>query len=298
MTSNLAPVESLPAEPSPDRSWRGLDMLRGGKGYADAPLGQLHYRDVGPRNAGPALLLVHQSPMSMVEFGAVQNSLAALGVRSVNPDTPGYGLSDQPTCLPTVGGLADNLVALLDHLQVERVVASGHHTGACIAAALAARHPDRVAGVVLHGCPVYTTEEAARYREKSEWDRSAKADGSQLAMLFRLFAKSGEPVTDDKIFAWTWMSLTMFLQGADIGHWAVNRYDMAADLMRVRAPGLIVTETEDIIHHMDERAHAMRPDFALEVLSAAGSTGIMTDADGWARLAVDWMRSVALMAAA
>ena len=159
MTSNLASVERLPAKPSPDRSWQGLDMLHGGKGYVDAPLGQMHYRDVGPRGARPPMLLIHQSPMSMVEFGAVQNSLAALGVRSVAPDTPGYGLSDQPTYLPTVGGLADNLVALLDHLQIERVVASGHHTGACIATALAARHPDRVAGVVLHGCPVYTAEE-------------------------------------------------------------------------------------------------------------------------------------------
>jgi pimeloyl-ACP methyl ester carboxylesterase len=297
MTVNPAPVESLPPTPSPDRSWRGLDMLQGGKGYADAPLGQLHFRDIGPRDARSPLLLIHQSPMSMVEFGAAQNSLAALGVRSVAPDTPGYGLSDQPTCLPTIGGLADNLVALLDHLGIERVVASGHHTGACVATALAARHPDRVAGLVLHGCPVYSAEEAARFREKAEWDHSPKRDGSHLSMLFRLFAKDDD-ITADQMFAWTWMSLTLFQQGADIGHWAVNRYDMTADLMRVRAPGLIVTETQDIIHYMDERAHAMRPDFALEVLSATGATGIMTDPDRWARLAVDWMRSASLMEAA
>jgi hypothetical protein len=113
-------IESLPASPAPGMCWAGVAMLQGGKGYADAPLGQLHYRDIGPRDAPIPFLLIHQSPMSMVEFGAIQNSLAALGYRSVATDTPGYGLSDQPQILPTIGGLADNLVAVLDHLNLHR----------------------------------------------------------------------------------------------------------------------------------------------------------------------------------
>jgi pimeloyl-ACP methyl ester carboxylesterase len=277
-------IEALPASPAPDQAWPGLKMLTGGKAYCTAPLGQLHYRDVGPRSARPPFLLIHQSPLSMVEFGAVQNSLADLGFRSIAVDTPGYGLSDQPGILPTIGGFADNLIALLDHLDLPRVVVGGHHTGACIATALAARHASRVAGVILHGCPLYTAEEAAAFRRHAEWDRTPRLDGAHLSLLF------SDPevlalLHEDALPVWTWMAVMMFLQGPDIGHWAVNRYDMARDLVRVRAPGMVLTDLEDHIHFMDHRAITLRPDFRLNILAERGTDAIMTNPGRWATLA-------------
>ncbi len=288
----MVDIDALPSSPAPERSWAGCDMLVGGKGYASAPLGQLHYRDVGPRESRTVLLLLHQSPLSMVEFGAAQNSLAKLGIRSIAPDTPGYGLSDPPGVLPCIGGFADNLIALLDHLSVEKAVVGGHHTGACIASAFAARHPERTAGVILHGCPVYNEEEGERFRGLPEWDRSPKNDGSHIAQLF--IRRRVDDLGDAERFARTWMSVAMFLQGPDIGHWAVNRYDMTTDLKALKGPGLIITEGGDMIHYMDERAHQMRPDFSYRVLAEKGSTGLMTDPDGWARLAAEFLETAGL----
>lgn len=286
-------IEALPSSPAPDQAWPGLKMLTGGKGYCNAPLGQLHYRDVGPRSARPPFLLIHQSPLSMVEFGAVQNSLAGLGFRSIAMDTPGYGLSDQPELLPTIGGFADNLVALLDHLQLPRVVVGGHHTGACIATALAARHPSRVAGVILHGCPLYSAEEAAAFRRQAEWDRTPRLDGSHLSFLFS--DPDVRALLDEvAVPAWTWMAVMMFMQGPDIGHWAVNRHDMARDLAEVRAPGLVLTDLEDHIHFMDHRAIALRPDFRLGILSEHGTHAIISNPDRWARLAVEFVRKTGI----
>ena len=288
-----AAVEALPPAPGPARAWPGLAMLTGGKGYAAAPLGQLHYRDVGHRDGPSPILLLHQSPVSMVEFGAVQNSLANLGLRSIAVDTPGYGLSDQPTCLPTIGGLADNLIALLDHLDLPSVVAAGHHTGACIATALAARHPKRVTGLILHGCPLYTAEEAAVFRAHAEWDRTPRVDGSHLSFLF------SDPevvslMSEAAIPPWTWMAVMMFLQGPDIGHYAVNRYDMAADLQRVTAPGMVMSDLEDLIQYMDERALALRPDFRRVVMSEQGTHAIMSNPGRWATLAAEFLRGEGL----
>lgn len=280
-------IEALPSFPGPSRSWAGVDMLQGGKGYVSAPLGQLHYRDVGPRDARATLLLFHQSPMSMVEFGAAQNSLAAVGLRAIATDTPGYGSSDQPDILPTIGGLADNFVHVLDHLGVEKAFVGGHHTGACIATALAARHPDRVAGVMLHGCPLYTQEEAETFKSHKEWDRAAKADGSHFGTMFRF--NPDKPATEADLFLRTWMTITMFQQGPDIGHWAVNRYDMTSDFMKLACPGLIITEGDDVIHYMDKRARELRPDFDYSVLSETGWTGLMTNPDGWAKLAAEFI---------
>jgi pimeloyl-ACP methyl ester carboxylesterase len=287
LTDTPIEIEALPSSPRPELSWPGATMIIGGKGYATTPLGQLHYRDIGPRDARATILLLHQSPVSMIEFGFVQNSLAKLGIRSIAPDTPGYGMSDQPSILPSIGGFADNLVYLLDHLGLDKVVAAGHHTGACIATALAARYPERVSGVALHGCPVYTEEEARQHLERPEWDRTPKKDGSHLSQLF----KSGNLKTRDEFefAAWTWMSVTMFLQGPDIGHWAVNRYDMTTDLMALKCPGLIITEGEDVIHYMDKRAHEMRPDFTYRVLAEEGFAGTLSDPDGWARIAAEFI---------
>jgi pimeloyl-ACP methyl ester carboxylesterase len=280
-------IEALPSSPGPIRTWMGVNMLTGGKGYAPTPLGQVHYRDIGPRDTRATMLLFHQSPLSMVEFGAVQNSLAKLGIRSIATDTPGYGLSDQPDIIPTVGGFADNFVYVLDHLGIDKVVAGGHHTGASIATSLATRHPDRVSGVVLHGCPIYTLEEVTKRKAQPEWDRAPKQDGSHLSQLFRRARER----TENEMFAWTWMSVTMFLQGPDIGHWAVHRYDMTTDLKNLKQPALIITEGEDVIHHMDVRAHELRPDFAYRVLAEKSFTGVMTDPDGWAKLAAEFIDS-------
>ena len=219
----------------------------------------------------------------MIEFAAVQNVLAARGVRSVAVDTPGYGLSDQPPGAPTIGDLADNLLPLLDALGLTRVIAAGHHTGACIAAALAARHPDRVCGVILHGCPLYSAEEAARFRHAKPWELGALVpDGSHLLQIFARIP----PRDPGETLIRTWMSAGLLLQGGDGGHLAVNDYDMAADLRAITAPGLIITERDDVTHAMDQRAHELRPDFDYRVLGERGTSAVMTDAEAWADLAI------------
>src|ERR1700761_4272810 len=84
----LLPLAQVHAEDS----WIGLGVLKGGKGYAPSPMGQVHYRDLGPRDAKVPVLLLHMTPLSMNQFGLAQPELAKLGIRSIAVDTPGYGL--------------------------------------------------------------------------------------------------------------------------------------------------------------------------------------------------------------
>jgi pimeloyl-ACP methyl ester carboxylesterase len=234
------------------------------------------------------MLLLHQSPWFMIEFGAVQNALAELGIRSVAVDTPGYGMSDQPTVLPTVGGFADNLVFVLDYLKLGPVVVGAHHTGCAIGTALAARHPTRVSGVVLHGLPLYTPEEYAERQNRKEADRSATADGSQLIKYFKGNVKMDSP---GDVEVYTWLTMAGLMVGRDVGHWAINRYDFATDLKSLKMPGLIMTETEDLLHKMDLRAREMRPDFAYAVLAEKDTTGVMVHAKDWANIAAGFIHA-------
>src|SRR5437016_138372 len=99
--------------------WTGAGVLFGGKGYVAAPLGQLHYRDVGSRSTPAPFLLLHQTPSSMAEFADVQNEIAAHQLRVIAVDTPGYGMSDSPNAEPSAADYADNLILLLDALHIE-----------------------------------------------------------------------------------------------------------------------------------------------------------------------------------
>ena len=136
--------------------WRGWGIITGGKGYVSTPMGQVHYRDVGPRDTKNPIVLLHQSPMSMIQFAEVQNAFAEMGIRAIALDRPGYGMSDLPPEQPTIGEYADNIVHVLDHLNVDKVVIAGHHTGAQVAASFAANHSDRVVSIIMHGAAQLT----------------------------------------------------------------------------------------------------------------------------------------------
>ncbi len=79
----------------------------------------------------------------------------ARNVRLLSVDRPGYGGSDP---LPagswsTVASAADDLAAVLDDLDVDRVGVLGWSAGGRVALALAARRPDVVDRVVVVGTP-------------------------------------------------------------------------------------------------------------------------------------------------
>ena len=156
--SLVAPIAATGVAHAVEDHWPGVGALRGGKGYVSTPMGQVHYRAQGPASAPISMLLLHQTPMFMVEYAAVQNELAKREIRSIALDTPGTGMSDPPPGMPSIEELADNIVPVLDGLGIKRVLVAGHHTGASIATAFAARHPDRTAGVILHGVPLFSPE--------------------------------------------------------------------------------------------------------------------------------------------
>jgi pimeloyl-ACP methyl ester carboxylesterase len=114
---------------------------------------RLYYYAAGTRGIGEPLLLIHGFPTSSHLWTRVV-PLVPAGYRIVVPDLLGFGRSELGTpdsrgADLSIVGHATRLARLLDVLQIEKVCAVGHGTGAAIALAMRARQPARVSRLCL-----------------------------------------------------------------------------------------------------------------------------------------------------
>jgi pimeloyl-ACP methyl ester carboxylesterase len=106
----------------------------------------LAYED---RGAGtPAFVFVHGWACNRTFF-APQAAHFARRHRVVSVDLRGHGESDKPQGPYPIAAYADDLVYMIEHLGLEKVVAVGHSSGGMTVLQLAAAYPDRVAAIVM-----------------------------------------------------------------------------------------------------------------------------------------------------
>lgn len=282
---------TCPAESQATTEWLGISQLHGGKGYVDTPMGQVHYRLTGPKT-GPVIVLLHQTPWSMIEFAQIQPCLAQMRVRSLAIDTPGYGLSDAPAGKPSLAQYADNLIPVLDKLGIREAVIAGHHTGAGIAIAFGARHPERTAGLLLHGTPIYTPAERAQRLAGAHDERKLSDDGSHLSDYYASIRKYVGDSPGVQVTA-TWSTLAWYLAGvSDVAHDAVFLAPSEEALRSVRTPVMIFSDTQDSLAANDRRAAGLQPWFRLTEFSQDRSHALMLQPAKWARLAAQYVKDV------
>lgn len=106
---------------------------------------------------GPTVLLLHGLGASARYWHPLRDIEPAF--RGVAPDLLGFGSSPSP---PHASYDVDSHLEGLVPLFGEAAVVVGHSAGAILAAALAARRPDQVRGLVLVGLPAYPDAATAR----------------------------------------------------------------------------------------------------------------------------------------
>jgi len=109
----------------------------------------LHYLDEGQ---GAPVVMVHGNPTWSFYYRRLVEQLSPIH-RTVVPDHMGCGYSDKPDdsrYAYTLASRVDDLEALLDHLGIDHnVTLVMHDWGGMIGMTYAARHPDRIAQLVL-----------------------------------------------------------------------------------------------------------------------------------------------------
>lgn len=101
----------------------------------------------GPPGA-PTVVAAHGITANHTSFDLVARDLAR-EMTVVAPDLRGRGRSNAIAGPFGITAHADDVVALLDHLDVPETTIVGHSMGAWVASCTAVRHPDRVRSVVL-----------------------------------------------------------------------------------------------------------------------------------------------------
>jgi len=109
----------------------------------------LAYDDVGDP-AGAPVVYLHGTPDSRRARPPDDSRAAAAGVRLIAVDRPGAGDS---TAHPgaSIGALAADVAALLDHLEIARTALLGWSAGGLCALAVAAGIPERISALSLVG---------------------------------------------------------------------------------------------------------------------------------------------------
>lgn len=234
----------------------GTPVTRERRFYVDGPLGQTHVREAG---SGRALLLLHQTPWFSVQYRHAQPLLAAAGLRTLAPDTPGFGFSPAPPGMPAMGDYADHFAAVLDAVGVKEAIVVGHHTGAGMALALAARHPRRVRGLVLHGVPLYSPEERGKKYAAAAPATRLEPDGSHLSRQFAMVRHVYQhDVGSLEGVQWSVLASQIAEDREFKAYKALFAWDGAEAAVRgLGVPALMVSSPDDGLHSASRRAHEL-----------------------------------------
>jgi pimeloyl-ACP methyl ester carboxylesterase len=146
------------APPGKNAPWGPLQQI-------DAGVLNVGYVEAGPAG-GPAVLLLHGWPYDIHSFVEVAPRLASAGYRVIVPYLRGYGttrfLSSETFRNGQPSALAQDIVALLDALKIQKAILAGFDWGARTANIIAALWPERCKAMVSVSGYLIGSQEAGR----------------------------------------------------------------------------------------------------------------------------------------
>lgn len=218
---------------------------------------KVHYETVGE---GDPLLLLHSGTQTTRMSDQFIERFSE-HYRVIAADLRGHGDSTNPDGLWTTRQFADDVFALLDHLEVDTVRAVGASAGAMTLLHIATGHPDRIEALVLIGVGTYIPTECRQILAPTTTDGLPEASWARLRAKHR----HGEDQIR-ALYAW-------------IASLAVDYTDMVFPpplLASITAPTLVVHGDRDYCFpvSMAWDIYQAIPDSALWVVSNGGHVPI------------------------
>ena len=241
----------------------------------------MHYELLGPlapeTAAAPPIVLIHGFPMD----GRIWNDVAAQLSRRhriIVPDLRGFGQSrEEAPAMPgqvdyTIEALADDVLALLEHLGAIPAVLAGLSMGGYVALSLVRRHPSAVAGLGLINTRPGAEDEAGRTR-RSETALRLANQGAAAArdiveqMLPKLLSPCGrDRGADGEALADRLRRIMMDVAPEAMRRATLamrDRHDQRDLLPALKIPAAVVAGSEDTITPLDTAGYDFAPGVAV-----------------------------------
>ncbi len=209
---------------------------------------RLHYLDIGKPDGMPVMLL-HGMTFDHTMWHP-QIEILKQQYRVVAPDLRGHGRSEAGDGQFTYRHFVDDLVALLDHLGIEKVVLCGLSMGGAISLRTVELHPERIRALILCDTTCHSDTNEARYRRENAI-LAIKKDGPAVfadSFLQTVFAPRSFEIHAEKIdrIRKTILSTSpLGICGALLAQAA--RSDTCGTLGKISVPVLILVGSEDTL---------------------------------------------------
>lgn len=245
---------------------------------------------------GEPLLLISGLASDSQSWPPVLTPLA-LHHRLIVPDNRGSGRTPLGATPLRVEAMAEDCLALLDHLSLEKVSVLGHSLGGYIAQRLALRWPERVNRLILVGTTASTSKrnasllkgwcEALEYADRQEWWRTLFA-----WILSRGFFSRPDDVAQAVRLAMDYPFATGdedFKAQAE----AIAAFDNREGAASITAKTLVLCGREDIFIPPDEseRLHRLIPGSLLSVLPGAAHSLHLENPEGFCRSVLEFLKA-------
>lgn len=232
----------------------------------------LSYDDKG---SGLPVVLIHGFPLCRRMWQPQIAALSDAGFRVICPDLPGFGETPISNGAVSIGTYADEIIALLDQLGIEKAVIGGMSMGGYVLLNLLERYPDRVLGAML--LVTRAAADDAAGKEKRTLLAGQVCAGNRLVVpetfaevLFAQDTPLKNPALVDEVRQW--MESTS-AEGTAAGLLAMrDREDSVAQLSRFALPALVVGAEHDHAVPLEHSRTLVEglPDAELQVIPGAG----------------------------
>lgn len=206
----------------------------------------LHVREAGK---GEPVVLLHAFPLSCAMWLAQRETLSAK-YRVITPDLRGFGgsrLGDEP---PSMDAMAADVAAVLDRLDLDRVVLGGLSMGGYAAMAFLRAYPERVSALILADTKATADLEPARAnrervaQEVHDPQRNVLVNDVLPSLLGPTTVQT-RPLVHDRVRALVEAAPPAAVTWAERA--MAGRPDSLDTLRQVRVPALVVVGEEDTL---------------------------------------------------
>ena len=228
------------------------------------------YDDVG---TGLPVVFIHGFPHNRTLWAPQLGGLLTRA-RCIAPDLRGFGDSEVRGPY-TMDDYADDVIAVLDALQIDRAVIAGLSMGGYVAFAIWRRHRERVRALILADTRAGADSDETRAKRR-EMIALARARGTgavadaQIGGMVGRTTREKHPDIGDEVHRMLTMAPVEGVIGALEA--MMNRPDSTPTLATIDVPTLIIVGDEDVLTPPKE-ARAMHDRIAgsrLEILAGAG----------------------------